>query len=237
MINLDTSHITLEEFNQLPSRQKHAYTEERMDGRIAISYRQAIDEFRTAIDSHEVLKNAYKNFNLMKKKKIHQFPAEDLLLCAYADKFTKRLYFVIKDRNYNFSHYLYDISSKQLLNFAENYYPLNKLPDTFPKFTYIAFCSSYNGILEEIWRNATIVHTLQNEDVPEVLNQSPNQKYLGDDKYSSLTKHFSIINDYEEKNNFCGMTFNNHFNPGHTILDPKDLDEFEKKNVKSARAF
>lgn len=231
-----------DQFNRLRLQTKHAYLDCKMGDRIKLSYNLAINECRSLIDSDVKLSNAFKNFQDYKNYNPRNYHFnEDILVGAFVDKISERIYLVIKRGLDEIFHYHYDIPSKQLINYATE--TITELEIEYEQnipsnIKYIRFYSDSNDTFENIWRTATLFHNIYNRNVVNNYgNALRNQEYVSDNHYRLLNKYFCSLDTQDELNTWGGLnSFNSLYNPAHTILDPEDLLNPPKiTSIKSAR--
>lgn len=238
MINLDPS-LEATEFNQLSYKEKNAYIDEKLSHRINLTYNQALQACKTVINSNNILKDAFQNYETMKDKKFSNLPNTFILMGVFVDKIKEKIFFHLRqslNNGLDNDHmYVFDITSNIILTYAQNYI-LTKdpnLPTDMSNITNIMSEFMAGGSIEQAWRTNKLSHWIFNPNAQN-LNFSRDQEYVSDDHYKKISKTFTALEGIEEKNYFFRGAFMSSHNPAHVVIDPEDIMNHQI-NIKNAR--
>lgn len=237
MVNFN---LTLTEFRELPHLEKHEYTEKLMGNRIILPYKEALNVFKFILFSYEKINRAFENFKVFKNIEYNQIPPGiHVLTSAYLDKFTGKLFFILKEDFGNLSHYVFDILSGELINFANNKKFNEDLDPPYPQNISLYFRYNENATLEENWFKP-INHDINDMNSEEAFENFENIEYDPKAQYNLIIQYFKHIEDpdYDPTNIFeVNISIKNmlvsRFNPAHTLIDSKDIG----KSINIKRAF
>lgn len=235
MMNLQPGQgLTQEEFIKLSTKQRHAYTEQKMGNRIMLTYNQALKECRNAIASDEKLTKAFQNFQKLQNcevKYLNPRSRKEILMGAYVDKFKEKIFLVTYKHVHSYNHYVYNVPSKELLLYTSDERLINDLPSDLSDMK-VYYGANLNKTFKEIWQKTKLSQLISNGNLSKEYNlRVENQEYKNDNFYSRVNKNFKPLEKYEEINICfpCGH-INSNFNPAHSTIDPDDLINYQELN-------
>lgn len=222
---------------------QHFYSEIPKRDKIKLSYQEALKVLSSMFRSNEVLALSFENYKKLKDRTFETIPVgEKVLINIFLDKFEGMLHFIQIEDAETLSHSTFnfetgDLSPSQKLKYScvdQQGFVKYMVQNLNSKISTIHYLYPNERRLEDGCSISRLFHYIVNggANIPDCFDT---QRYTKDEDYPIIHKIYRPLNN-EQGAQEVNFTLNSQkhstYNPAHTLINPKHIENYEGKLLK-----